>query len=125
MPIEQMDIPASLPFSNAFDFASGAIAERFQNPFWKLKELVFGSQLRNAITEVKRFGASIVAEAIKRRACFVGPKKGSAATVNPPRNNLVDSLLDHINDHQIVADAAMNYLSAGRSMALSSFDRHY
>lgn len=114
-----MEIPASLPFSNAFDFASGAISERFQNPFWKIKELVFGSQLRNAILEVKRFGASIVAEATKRRACFVGQKKGSAATVDPPRNNLVDSLLDHINDHRIVADAAMNYLSAGRSMELS------
>ena len=32
---------------------------------------------------------------------------------DPQANNLIDSLLDHIDDHEVVADAAMNYLSAG------------
>ena len=110
-----MDIPGSLPFSQAFDFASGAIGERFQNPFWKLKELLFGKPLRNAIMEVKRFGREIVSNAVHRRALettlsYKPTNKGQ----DPMRCILIDSLLDHLDDHEVVADAAMNYLSAGR-----------
>ena len=116
-----MDIPGSLPFSKAFDFASGAIGERFQNPFWKLKEFVFGGPLRKAVFEVKRFGETIVSNAVQQRqqkAVSSGPQitKVPGAT----RSNLIDSLLDHLNDHQIVADAAMNYLSAGRDTTAQS-----
>lgn len=107
----QMDMPASLPFSKAFDFASGAIGDRFQNPFWKAKEFVCGGPLRRAVFEVKRFGDAIVATAVEKRAHKVSAQELKAA--NPLRNNLIDSLLDHIEDHRVVADAAMNYLSAG------------
>ena len=109
-----MDIPASLSFSKSFDFASGATGERFQNPFWKLKELFFGASFRKAVFEVKNFGNSIVFAAIQKR------KKGSSLSKDDLvkksdslQANLIDSLLDHIDDHQVVADAAMNYLSAG------------
>ena len=110
-----------MPFSKAFDFASGAIGDRFQNPFWKLKEIFFGSALREAVREVKRFGMSIVSAAVERR---LGEHKGSRKPeVNKgtlPQTNLIDSLLDNIPNHRIVADAAMNYLSAGRDTTAQS-----
>lgn len=101
-----MDIPISLPFSRSFDFASEIIAERFQNPLWKFKEMIFGGSHRRAIREVKKFGNVLVSSALHRRS-MLGASTDSLPT------NLIDSLLDHIEDHQIVADAAMNYLSAG------------
>ena len=110
-----MDIPASLPFSKSFDFASGATAERFQNPFWKFKEFFFGAPLRKAVFDVKIFGQRIVSAAVQKRQ----EQKGSSTyntgkNADPLRNNLINSLLDNIDDHQMVADAAMNYLSAGK-----------
>ena len=110
----QMDMPASLPFSQSFDFASGATGERFQNPFWKIKEFIFGAPFRKAILEVKRFGHEIVSAAVsKREKISKGSEKTKDKSPNGLQSNLIDSLLDHIEDHQIVADAAMNYLSAG------------
>ena len=103
-----MDMPASLPFSKAFDFASGAIGERFQNPFYKVKEFLFGAPLRNSIHEVKTFGSSIVSAAIQKRK-----EHTNSGSADPLPNNLINSLLDNIEDRNIVADAAMNYLSAG------------
>lgn len=103
-----MDMPASLPFSQSFDFASGAIGERFQNPFYKFKEILFGAPLRKALLEVKAFGSQIVAAAVQKRE-----KRSNAESADPLQENLINSLLDNIDDHQIVADAAMNYLSAG------------
>ena len=109
-----MDMPASLPFSKSFDFASGATGERFQNPFWKLKEFLFGGSLRIAIFAVRTFGHSIVSAAIQERKNKSSPTKDNIVESSDPlRDNLINSLLDHIDDHQIVADAAMNYLSAG------------
>lgn len=109
-----MDIPVSLPFSKAFDFASGAIAERFQNPFWKIKEFFFGSPLRKAIIEIKQFGDTLVTAAVHKKSSTASQNQPAAGKPNTPsQNNLIDALLDHIQDHQIVADAAMNYLSAG------------
>ena len=109
-----MDMPASLPFSKSFDFASGATGERFQNPFWKLKEIFFGASFRKAVFDVKHFGQSIVFAAIKKRKKRSSLSKDDLAKNSDPLpNNLINSLLDHIDDHQVVADAAMNYLSAG------------
>jgi len=109
-----MDMPASLPFSKAFDYASGAIGDRFQNPFWKLKEIVWGAPLRKAVFEVKKFGDKIVSGAVQRRQGEKGrPALDSGEHTNPLQNHLIDSLLDHVEDHKVVADAAMNYLSAG------------
>ena len=110
-----------MPFSKAFDFASGAIGDRFQNPFWKLKEFFFGSAIRNAVQEVKEFGTSIVSIAVQKR-CSAHEHKESQTVQNEtmPQTNLINSLLDNIADHQVVADAAMNYLSAGRDTTAQS-----
>ena len=95
-------MPASLPFSKSFDFASGATGDRFQNPFWKLKEFFLGAPLRKAVSDIKAFGDK------------TGSSKSDIGEISDPlQNNLINSLLDHIDDHQVVADAAMNYLSAG------------
>ena len=111
----QMDMPASLPFSKSFDFASGATAERFQNPFWKLKEVFFGAPLRKAVFEIKAFGHRIVSAAVHKRQEGRGSSTyDTVKNADPLRNNLINSLLDNIDDHQMVADAAMNYLSAGK-----------
>jgi len=116
-----MDIPGSLPFSKAFDFASGAIGERFQNPFWKLKEMVFGGRLRRAVLEVKNFGQMIVSNAVQQRKTKTKSAQSQPSKdLDVSRHNLIDSLLDHLDDHQIVADAAMNYLSAGRDTTAQS-----
>ena len=111
----QMDMPASLPFSKSFDFASGATAERFQNPFWKLKEFFFGAPLQRAVTDIKVFGRRIVSAAVQKRQEERGLSSyDTVKNADPLRNNLINSLLDNIEDHQMVADAAMNYLSAGK-----------
>lgn len=110
-----------MPFSKAFDFASGAIGDRFQNPFWKAKELFVGKNLRKAVQEVKRFGRSIVSTAVQRR--LNNQKHREQVTIdrqNMLQTNLIDALLDNISDHDIVADAAMNYLSAGRDTTAQS-----
>ena len=114
-----MDIPASLPFSQAFGFASGAIGDRFQNPFYKIKELIWGAPLRKAVQEVKRFGDSIVSNAVHMKK-EVDNAKTEPRSANPLQGNLISSLLDHIEDHRVVADAAMNYLSAGRDTTAQS-----
>ena len=114
-----MDIPASLPFGRAFGFASGVIGDRFQNPFYKIKEFIWGAPFRKAVSEVKRFGNSIVSKAVQARRAANVAKDGSKSS-SPLRNNLINSLLDHIDDHRVVADAAMNFLSAGRDTTAQS-----
>ena len=84
------------------------------SPFWKLKEFILGAPLRKAVFDVKRFGNSIVSAAIEKRKNESGSSENDTVWKSDTlQNNLIDSLLDHIDDHQVVADAAMNYLSAG------------
>ncbi|KAI9876000.1 MAG: hypothetical protein M1830_007575 [Pleopsidium flavum] len=120
----QMDMEASSPFSEAFDFASGAIGERFQNPLWKLTNFFFGARLRSAVAEVKRFGRSIVETAVRKRAetNIDGGKtgQGHSTSDDPLSGSLINFLIDGIGDHEIVADAALNYLSAGRDTTAQS-----
>ncbi|KAL9131404.1 MAG: hypothetical protein Q9217_000672 [Psora testacea] len=117
----EIDLPATLPFSKAFDFASGAIGNRFQNPFWKMKEFVWGAPLRKAVHEVKKFGDAIVSTAVNKRVqANAKPTDGPHNGITPLQNNLINSLLDHIEDRRVVADAAMNYLSAGRDTTAQS-----
>ena len=120
-----MDMHGSLPFSQAFDFASGAIGERFQNPFWKLKELLLGAPLRKAVFEVKSFGNAIVSAAVqKRQHGNVDGKESRINGFDSLRTNLINSLLESIEDHQVVADAAVNYLSAGERLSSVSSRPH-
>ncbi len=119
----QMDMEASSSFSEAFDFASGAIGERFQNPLWRLTDFFFGARMRSAVTEVKSFGRSIVAVAVRKRAenRMEGGKtrQGHSTSDDSVSGSLINFLMDGIDDHEIVADAALNYLSAGMHSWLS------
>jgi len=111
-----MDVHNSDPFSMSFDFASGKICERFQNPLWQVTEIFFGSQFRQSIAKVKAFGSEIVSKAVISRQNKEEGKSsanGNSATFEGMSGSLINSLLDSIDDHQMVADAALNYLSAG------------
>lgn len=106
-------------FGLAFDYASGATAERFQNPMWFLTEIFTGARLRKSISVVKSFGQSIVSSAMADRKASPKPAPDVSQDLGSNRlddisGSLVQSLLDSIGDEQLVADAALNYLSAGK-----------
>ena len=113
IPTLQVEIHNSHPFSKAFDFASGATCERFQNPLWQVTEIFFGGKFKKAVTQVKTFGSMIVSNAISTKQ-----SKEKEANLDISLGNmsgsLINSLLESIDDHQMVADAALNYLSAGK-----------
>lgn len=116
-----MEMHADDDFTLAFDYASGAAAERVQNPLWRVKEVFFGARLRKSIAIVKTYGKQIVDTAIQNRER--GAKDTNAISPSPHESDekldrisgsLIQSLLDSIGDRGIVADSALNYLSAGR-----------
>ena len=106
-----MDLDLDMPFSKAFAYASAVTADRFTNPLWRFFEFFTGFKFRSCIHEVKTFGLTMVAAAQEKRS-----STRSAATTPPEplRKNFIDSLLDHISEPQTIADAAVNFLSAGR-----------
>ncbi|OAL32245.1 hypothetical protein AYO22_00267 [Fonsecaea multimorphosa] len=135
-----MEIEASSPFSKAFDHASSQIGLRFQNPLYRLTEIFTGSSFRAALVEVKRFGRQIVSEARKRRAreafeSLITNTHEEETTLKKQREqpdndddefglgfgSLIDSLIESLGDPKIVADAALNFLSAGRDTTAQSF----
>src|SRR4051812_8336333 len=114
-----MDMHADDDFTLAFDYASGVTAERVQNPLWRVTELFFGARLRKSIAIVKIYGKRIVDSAVQDRERGV---KETTSSPNQPEDDeklekisgsLIQSLLDSIGDREMVADAALNYLSAG------------
>ncbi|KAK1579844.1 cytochrome P450 [Colletotrichum navitas] len=114
-----MEMHAEDDFGLAFDYASGATAERFQNPLWFVSELFTGARLRKSLSAVKSFGRSIVSNAIKDRKIRTVNEEQISKDASKDRmgdisGSLIQSLLDSIGDEQLVADAALNYLSAGR-----------
>lgn len=114
-----MDMQTGDDFTEAFEYASGATAERFQNPLWFVTELVTGAKLRRSIRIIKDYGKTIVALAIAERREKVGNsvQEGDARVVaeaGKMSGSLINSLLDSIKDESLVADSALNYLSAGR-----------
>lgn len=104
-------------FTLAFDYASGATAERVQNPLWPITEVFLGSKMRKSIATVKAFGKRIVDSAVEDREKGIKSTTGSATPGNGKLDDisgtLIQSLLDCLGDKQMVADAALNYLSAG------------
>ena len=114
-----MDMDSTSPFSQAFEYASDQIGLRFQNPLYRLTELLTGSRFRTALNEVRRFGAQIVQTARKKRTQTAFK---SLFTQNPPEfDTLIDSLIDTFpKAEQIVSDAALNFLSAGRDTTAQS-----
>ena len=106
-----MEMHADDDFTVAFEHASGATAERFQNPLWFLTEAIAGSRLRRSISVVKSYGQRIVSSAVKDRQ---QGKEGGSSKLDDISGSLIQSLLDSIGDEKLVADSALNYLSAGR-----------
>lgn len=126
-----MEISSTHPFSVAFDHASNHIGLRFQNPLYKITELFTGSAFRSSLSEVKRFGRDIVRNARKRRAkaAFESlitqsdseqSQSESSGGENSRFGTLIDSLIESFANPTIVADAALNFLSAGRDTTAQS-----
>lgn len=113
-----MEIDASSPFSRAFDYASDHVARRFQNPLYQVTELFNGAKFRNSVDEVKKFGLHIVRTAKNRRAnaAFESLVDNS----DPVFGSLIDSLIETFRNPNVVADSAMNFLSAGRDTTAQS-----
>jgi cytochrome P450 len=115
-----MEMHADDEFSKSFDFASGATAERFQNPLWPVTELFTGSRFRRSVAIVKDFGRRIVTSAVQDRAGQrLQGKKLNGSTdesnhLDQISGSLIRSLLEAIGNEEMVADAALTYLSAGR-----------
>ncbi|KAM0542537.1 hypothetical protein ACHAPJ_012745 [Fusarium lateritium] len=94
-------------FTHAFDRASEKIAQRFQNPFWKLTEVASGGRLRACVRTMKQYGQKLVEQAERR-------KKYSDRADDDTAPTLIHTLLDHLGDRELVADSALNFLSAGK-----------
>lgn len=104
----------------SFDYASGKTGERFQNPLWQITEVFFGKQFRDSVARVKAFGNVIVTNAVKarqRKESVIASTSSNDKTLGAISGSLINSLLDSIDDHQMVADAALNYLSAGKFLS--------
>lgn len=110
-----MNISASSPFSRAFDYASDQTGRRFQNPLYLITELFAGSKFRSSLAQVKKFGQEIVWNARENREERKLEASGSGC------GSLVVSLMDAFdNDPILTADAALNFLSAGRDTTAQS-----
>lgn len=112
-----MEMHADDDFTVAFDYASGATTERFQNPLWFVKEHFTGSKFREALHTIRTFGYKIVDNAANSNT----KKQGDHTPgLTPDRldevsGSLIQSLLEVFGDNrEIVSDSALNYLSAGR-----------
>ena len=109
-----MDMRAGDEFTLAFEYASGSTAERFQNPLWQLTEPFFARRFRRALRAVRDYGREIVRSAVESRDSDVGKGEEKGEAMDRVSGSLIRSLLDSIGDEKLVADAALNYLSAGR-----------
>lgn len=102
-------------FTRSFEYASGETARRFHSPLWPLTELFLGARFRASVATVKAFGADLVASAVrdqhKNRA---GRDDADDTQLDATSGSLIQSLLDVIGREDLVADAALNYLTAGR-----------
>lgn len=113
-----MEMHNTDPFAASFDYASGKTGERFQNPLWSITEILFGKKFRQSVARVRAFGSVIVANAIQSGNTEVATSATTSLegdeAVDETAGSLINSLLAAIDDHQLVADAALNYLSAGK-----------
>lgn len=113
-----MEMHADDDFTLAFEYASGATAERFQNPLWFLTEPFFGAKFRKSIATVRSFGQRIIESAVAHRQDD-GEVRFYALSdterLDRASGSLIQSLLEAIGgDQRMVMDSALNYLSAGR-----------
>lgn len=117
--LTQMNLDSSHPFSKAFDYASDQVGRRFQNPLYPLTEFLFGFKLHRALTEVESFGKKIVARAAQRRSRVAF--ESLITNEEPAFDTLMDLLMERFSDRTIVADSALNFLSAGKDTTAQSF----
>ncbi|KAI1504788.1 cytochrome P450 [Biscogniauxia marginata] len=119
-----MEMHAEDEFTTAFEFASGATTERFQNPLWFITEPLTGTRFRKSLAIIRDFGMEIVENAIQNRQRSERSKLGSVedgGRLDKVSGSLVQSLLDSLGtEKSLVADAALNYLSAGRDTVAQS-----
>ncbi|KAI0138915.1 cytochrome P450 [Hypoxylon sp. NC0597] len=109
-----MEMHADDDFTLAFDYASGATTERFQNPMWFITELFTGFRFRKSLRIIQTFGHKIVDSAVNADSKDRGPRSNSDR-LDEVSGSLIQSLLEVFGDNRkIVSDAALNYLSAGR-----------
>ncbi|KAK3984484.1 cytochrome P450 [Cladorrhinum sp. PSN332] len=110
-----MEMHANDEFSKSFDYASGETAKRFQNPLWPITEFLFGAKFRKSVKIVKDFGRRIVTNAVEDRADQKDTLSNDGESkLDQISGSLIQSLLDAIGNEEMVADAALTYLSAGR-----------
>ncbi|KAI0152684.1 cytochrome P450 [Xylariaceae sp. FL1272] len=114
-----MEMHANDEFTLAFEHASGITTERFQNPLWFITELITGLAFRRSLAVVRQFGNDIVHSAVasnkKTSVISAEDADGDEDSLNEVSGTLIQSLLDSLGtQHDLVADAALNYLSAGR-----------
>lgn len=112
-----MEMHADDEFTMAFEHASGATTSRFQNPLWFITEPFTGSRFRKSLAVVKSYGNKIVQSAVKDRNLG---KDVDGSKLDDISGSLIQSLLDSIDNEKIVADSALNYLSAGRDTVAQS-----
>ncbi|KAI5922456.1 cytochrome P450 [Camillea tinctor] len=119
-----MEMHADDAFTTAFDFASGATTERFQNPLWFITEPLTGARFRKSLTIIRNFGKELVENAIQNQKCIDKSSPKSTADdgqLDKVSGSLVQSLLNSLGSERgLVADAALNYLSAGRDTVAQS-----
>lgn len=111
-----MEIHATDDFTEAFDYASSVTAERFQNPLWFITDR-FRSSFWSAICIVRKFGDEIVATAVDEQKRLPEIKTGTCDIdeLDQTSGSLIRSLFNTLSgSNKMVADAALNYLSAGR-----------
>jgi hypothetical protein len=76
-------------------------------------EIFFGGEFRKSVAQVKAFGSLIVSNAVQTKQSKERELKVDSS-LSDMSGSLIKSLLDSIDDHQMVADVALNYLSAGK-----------
>lgn len=115
-----MEMHSGDDFTAAFEHASGCTTERFQNPLWFVTELITGARFRKSLQTVQSVGQTIVEKALQNRPPAPVPVvdekfRGVTAKMDRISGSLIYSLIDALGeDKKLVADAALNYLSAGR-----------
>ncbi|KAH6989886.1 cytochrome P450 [Ilyonectria destructans] len=106
-----MEMHADDDFTVAFDYVSGMIAKRFQNPLWFVTEFITGWKLRRSIRTMKNFGQHLVSHALAVRD---SKAMASSNKDHETSGDLIHALFDSFGDEKLVADSALNYLSAGK-----------
>lgn len=73
--------------------------------------MFFGGKFRDSVARVNAFGTMLVQNAVHSR---LNKSEDNASSFGGMSGSLINSLLDSIDDQKMVADAALNYLSAGK-----------